>query len=188
MDIEEIEEIIIVEESSEKFEQSPKQEGNVIAQETELKGLGGWLILVGFGRVVSVLQSFFIMFTMFIPLLTNGTLKELSSPVSEAYSPLWIPTIYFEFGGNLIILGLHIALCVLFFMKKRLFPKLFIRTYIFMLAFAIIDAMILRYLQSTITFDINANSFVEIFQIFGVAVIWIPYMLKSVRVRNTFVQ
>lgn len=188
MENERVEAVVIVEESPGEFQEIRQQEANEMVQEPELKGLGGWLILVGFGRVVSVLQSISIFITTFLPFFTDGTLEELTSPISQAYSPLWRPIIYFECVGNLIMLGLHIALLVLFFMRKRLFPKLFIGTYIFIFAFAIIDALILQYLQSTIELDLNVDAFAEIFQVLGVVVIWVPYMLKSVRVKNTFVQ
>lgn len=188
MDNEKFEDIVVVEESSEDFVEVAQQGKNLEAQEPELKGLGGWLILVGFGRVVSILQSIFMMFTLFIPFFTSGALEELASPISQAYSPLWIPVSYFELSGNLIVLGLHIALAVLFFMKKRLFPKLFIGTYAFLSVFSIIDALILEYIQSTMAYDLNLDTATTIITPLIVAAIWIPYMLKSVRVKNTFVQ
>tara|TARA_B110000503_G_C6907468_1_gene313251 strand:- start:209 stop:529 length:321 start_codon:yes stop_codon:yes gene_type:complete len=52
-------------------------------------GLGGWLIFVGIGLVVSPLRNLSVMFTDFLPMFNNGTYEILTTPDNAAYHPFW---------------------------------------------------------------------------------------------------
>lgn len=55
----------------------------------ELSGLGGWLILVGIGRVLSPIILLWTIIYKMLPILSNGSLDKLSQPGNLGYSNLW---------------------------------------------------------------------------------------------------
>jgi hypothetical protein len=151
-------------------------------------GLGGWLVLVGIGRVLSpILVLRAILFT-FLPQLTNGTMDLLSQPGSAAYSSLWRPTILFELCSNIIMLIFGIMLLFLFFGKKKLFPKMFIGVMILQLVIVVIDAVFVYMIQSSISVSLNVNPISPVIRQLVNAGVWIPYTLVSARVKNTFIR
>lgn len=153
-----------------------------------LTGLGGWLVLVGFGRVITPFQIIFVLFTDFQFFFMSGALEELSSTLSPAYSKLWVPLSIFELGMTIVALVLHSILLYTFFAKKRSFPKLFIYFNVGLFLVAVLDALLLEYMQSTMAYDLGLDTIGSILQPFVGIAIWVPYMLKSVRVKNTFVK
>jgi hypothetical protein len=141
------------------------------------KGLGGWLILLGIGEVLAPLQIFTSMIMEYTG-LPDGTIARL---------PL-------AFAGDLLIRLAMIGLCVwsawLFFNKRAKFPKIFIVSTVA----AFVSPLVLG-AWVTLTSGVNtlANIPTPRFlgpYLFGIAVamIWITYVLKSVRVKNTFVE
>jgi hypothetical protein len=86
---------------------------------------------------------------------------------------------------------LPVVLLVLLFNRKRTFPRLYAFWGISMFVFIVADLMAVKALFG----DLFAASGVELFDettiqaLFGglvLAAVWVPYMLNSRRVRNTF--
>ena len=75
------------------------------------KGIGGWLVLVAIGLVVSPLRLIHLLWTAYLPLVQGGGWALLTTPGSEAYHPYWRPLLIFEVASNifLIVLGLFAA-------------------------------------------------------------------------------
>ena len=153
----------------------------------ELKGNGGWLVLVGFGVVISPFRPLLEVDSISQFILTDPMWELLTSPETDFYRAYWAPGII---GYGVINLGLAIAssyLIYLYFAQKKLFPQLFI---------------------AILVFSLVCKSFVAWATIFGfpdqpmfdpvsvrnlgitllIALIWIPYMRVSRRVRATFVK
>lgn len=152
------------------------------------EGLGGWLILVGFGRVLAPFLLSRTILNTYLPIVASGELDKLSQPGNIGYSSLWRPTILFELCGNSIFLIFGIVLLILFFCRKKSFPKVFIAFSIITVLFAVADSALASQLQSSVSIDLKMNDPSQLVQSVVPALIWIPYMLKSVRVKNTFVR
>jgi hypothetical protein len=143
----------------------------------ELIGLGGWLALLGFGLVSGMLKSLV------------KTMQSWSSVDAVVFQTL--PT--FAYGG-LILEGVWLLLfmsaIILFFKKSRKFPPNFI---LLLITSIVMPFIIFLWVRLTLP-----NRF-EITQLFGPeeigqmiaglisAILWIPYILKSKRVVNTFI-
>jgi hypothetical protein len=149
------------------------------------EGLGGWLILVGIGLCFSPIKIF-AEFGIFKQIFSDGTWEALTLPSSEFYNPLFGVILCFEIIGNCVFFIAFISLIFLFFKKKQIFPKVYIITLLANFAFIVIDALFCKVVFPTEPmFDADTSK--NVFQQALACAIWIPYMIKSVRVKNTFV-
>ena len=145
-------------------------------------GIGGWLILPVLGLVATPLVQLF-------NLLGSNDALEIASQLGGARQTLIIA----EYIGNLLIfLIVPLVLLVILAQKKRTFPRLYVVWSVVSAVFFFVDL----YLGYAMFAEVYAGGDVEFFDrdtirgivgsIAGLA-IWVPYMLNSVRVKNTFV-
>lgn len=141
---------------------------------TEPTGIGGWLILPAIGIVVAPVQFVMNVFDDFprFELLEPGTLLHTITMLKIL---AWI---------GFAILATTTA--VQFFARRRSAPKLYRALLVGQLLF-----VIAAYWAAAILFDVpmfDANGGFAIGMLLAACLIWIPYFLYSVRVRNTFVR
>ena len=158
-----------------------------MSKEKELKGLGGWLILVGLGVVLSPFVLVYAFGPMFYTIFTDGSFEMLTTPGTEVYHALWSPFLITEALYNTIMLFASIYLIYLFFSKHYLFPKVYIILVTISLIFIPLDSWAYTFiLPDEPIFD--PETMKQFLRTLGAAMIWIPYMLVSKRVRETFVE
>jgi hypothetical protein len=90
-----------------------------------------------------------------------------------------------ELLGNIIMLGLNVLALGLFFTKRRAFPNLFITLALCNAAFLILDdagCMLIPALKS------SGKNHTEAIRAMFYAIIWSTYMVKSKRVKATFIK
>jgi hypothetical protein len=155
-----------------------------------LEGLGGWLMLLGFTIVVSPLRML-VDFVRDYSLYSDSILIVLNSEqVTTVFSGgepailFWL--LIFEFVGSAIFLLLGIYVAYLFFTKKVNFPNVFVNVALWFLLWNLIDV----YASSTLSI-LEGSVGPEVYkllagQVFYI-VVWIWYINKSVRVKNTFI-
>ena len=149
-------------------------------------GLGGWLIFPAIGLVIMPFSVGAILLQIHVPIFTDGAWEILTTPGSDQYHPLWAGLIIFEVLGNLGFIIADIALAILFFSKSRLFPKTYIAFLLINLCFILLDAWLGSFvITDAPMFDPDTTK--ELVRSLAGVVIWVPYMLVSKRVRNTFV-
>lgn len=154
----------------------------------EVSGLGGWLILPMLGLFLMPVKVAHLLATVHIPIFSEGYWKLLTSPESEAYNPLWAPLICFEIAGNLFFGCFAIYLLYLFFRKNYRLPKKYIIFLITNIVFIVTVHFAVGLIPEAADPDTDSQSMKEIVRAIIAASIWIPYFLKSERVRNTFVK
>ena len=145
------------------------------------KGLGGWLILVAIGIIAGPVVRSIILVNVYYPIYTSGQLSQIMQT-----DPGLGGLIQFEAIGNIVLLALSLYLAFLFFSKNRQFPKWFIGITLGTLGFIAIDTLSAPLLTDQLSYSEPAH-FKDLVQTAIGAAIWIPYMLKSRRVKNTFV-
>ncbi len=150
-----------------------------------LQGLGGWMILVGIGLVISPLRIGAIEFTI-LGLFLDGTWSAISSSSSEFYNPILALMMPLEFIMNLAFIFGFIFLMYLYFAKSSIFPHWFIAIYTANLIFIFADAFLVH-LAAPDQPMFDPDTAKEFLRSFVACVVWIPYMLKSKRVEATFV-
>ena len=154
---------------------------------SQLKGLGGWLILIGFGLIIGPLRQINALSTGYKPYINTDLFEKLTSPSSASYIPNFNILFYAEIIVSIFLILLSLYLLFLFFAKKKNFPK----NYIFISLFVILYIPVDAFLVSTIV--PNAKVFdgeivKSFFQTLISGAVWIPYMMKSERVKNTFIE
>jgi hypothetical protein len=158
-----------------------------VTEEKNLEGLGGWLVLVGLGIVISPLRIIGMVFPIYSEIFSNGSWEVLTTPGTEAYNPLWAPILYGEMAINGALVLVWIFVAFLFFSKKNAFPKWYIGMLLFTLAFILVDALAIKaMLPNEPIFDPETTK--ELGRSLIASLIWIPYMLVSKRVKATFVK
>ncbi|MBW8640329.1 DUF2569 domain-containing protein [Hoeflea sp. WL0058] len=151
----------------------------------QYEGLGGWLILVGIGIVVTPIRTAAELLPIYVPIFTDGTFQYVTTPGTEAYHPLWAVIILSEVCINALLFLGGVYLIYLFFRKREFFPRLFIYLAVFGFVFVFVDAMSIKIvLPSEPIFD--TPTITELAKSGATVFIWVPYMLVSERVKATF--
>lgn len=158
--------------------------GNAVKK---LEGIGGWLILVAIGLILNPLRMLVSLSRDLLPAFSHETWAILTTPGSEAYHPLWAPLLIFELAGNSIFVIFSIVVAIMFFRKKKFFPKMIIIFLLSNLAFVAAD----YFAANAIPFIANQSdpeSVRELARTLIGCLIWVPYFIKSKRVTATFVK
>jgi|GEM_PF-306969 len=163
--------------------ESVKTEGN----HREPSGIGGWLILVAIGLIITCPRLGVFLYQTYVPLFQDGTWETLTTPGSEQYHEFWAPLLIFELVGNLVFLVAYAVLVFLFFRESRFFPMAYISISLLNLCFVVLDAWFASFVLSDELMT-EADTSKEIMRSLMSVAIWVPYMMVSKRVRNTFIR
>jgi Protein of unknown function (DUF2569) len=160
-------------------ERTPVKDAPAVANEP--RGIGGWLLLVAVGQVVGPLRMLVGLGQMFI-----------DPDTLQAFERVPLAT-YGEFALNLALTLLAIATAILFFRKSRYFPRFFICE---LVAAFVIPALAVVWVALILSarfgqpfgefLALEPQEVAQLILAVVTALIWIPYTLKSKRVRNTF--
>lgn len=150
-------------------------------------GIGGWLILVVLGLVVSPIRILLELGTVHWPMIRDGTWAVLTTPGSEHYHPLWGPLLVFELAGQFGVLLLGAATLWNLVRKSRHTPTLAIVWLGSATAITLSIFLALPLIPAGAARD-DPEALKGVLKSLVSAAIWIPYFLKSVRVKNTFVR
>ncbi len=151
----------------------------------EPRPIGGWLILIGLAMIFSLIR---IIFQLFNEDLFDKEIWELfSNPSSLYFSEGLQLLIIAETVYNALILVFMVLLLVLFTKRRSSFPALYIIFVIVNFVFLTAD-----YFVADHYFEMEAQDEAEftrdIISTIIAAAVWIPYMLLSERVKNTFIR
>ncbi|MFD2706637.1 DUF2569 domain-containing protein [Salibacterium lacus] len=168
------------------------KDGEVAATKREVKGIGGWLIIVIIILGISLIYSSYIAITDGRVMLNPEMWQEISQPDGLLYHPLNGSLIIFELIFHVMLVVFTIVLVVLLFMKKKIFPRLMI---IFLLSRFIIGGILAFASYNVLTsipyYEMNQLK-TDLYSSLAGAIIgcgiWVPYFFVSQRVKNTFVQ
>ncbi|MEO6002877.1 MAG: DUF3857 domain-containing protein [Opitutus sp.] len=159
----------------------------LIPGDPRLAGIGGWLLLVAFGVTLRPLSILYELLTTLRHTFDQNVWEAVTTPGTAAYQKWLGPLIVSETIGNTVLLAGGLILIALFYAKKRTFPTAFTFMAMFSVAFAGLDAIGAGALLVHATTDL-AQTYKAVIQAIGQAIIWIPYMQVSRRVKATFVR
>lgn len=151
-----------------------------VARTHPLYGIGGWLILVIIGMVLTPIRSAVVLYPIY-------------SEVDFASLPTDFQTLlYVEIGFNLLLIVWTIVNLVLLLMRHPAFPTSYVTLLAFALAFVVVDAIAVKLMMDHLgqamtwaeTFD--PETLREIGRTAIAAAIWIPYTIVSRRVNVTY--
>ncbi len=153
----------------------------------ELKGLGGWLVFVGFGLCFGLIRRPMNICLGWSAYFSTTVWNMMAVPGGQNYHMLWGPLMIFEMLANIFLMGINALAVFMFFGKRRTFPKLFICFLAVNAGFVLLDEIVAYPMHS---FSGSADRFDAPFvgrTLFS-AWIWIMYTIKSRRVKATFVR
>lgn len=176
--------------SLDKVELSKSTENNshqsVSASSSNLKGLRGWLVLLGFGLVFGVIRLIIELINLYKPYINTNLFDILANPASEKYISNFKFLFYFEIIYNVFLILFMIYTIYLFFTCSKKFPPRLIFILLVHLVYYPLDAIAASIvIPNQSAFD--AATMKDLFKSVVYAAVWIPYLIKSERVKNTFV-
>ena len=163
---------------------TPAADGNA---SPSLRGLRGWLILVGIGlclRPVWIIRH----------LVESGegyfdrtAWNYVTSPGNPGYDAHYVYALPIELAFTLAALVLPLIGIRLFFGRRRAFPRVAIAMFALDVVSAANDAIFNSIMSDTTEAELR-ESYVLVAKTLVVAAIWIPYFCLSRRVKQTFVE
>ena len=148
------------------------------------EGLGGWLIVIGIKLVITMLVGCR-MLTLIVPIFSGDAWALITTPGNDAYHPLFGPLIIFEIVMNIVLVGSSLTLLVMFFRKSPSFPRWMIALMVFGPILTIVDLYWANQIPSA-QLAADEGDITDLARTIASACIWVPYLLVSKRVRNTF--
>ena len=150
---------------------------------SELKGIGGWLILPAIGVFLGPLIAIGTDFASYAPYFEGGdffgTVSYYNSVIPN-FSILFWPELLFAIFIDVLIF----YLVYLMVAKKSFFPILYVRIIYISLAYIIINYSAIYLLLGDEYFFIDSTDIRAFFQVLFSLAVWVPYMKKSVRVKS----
>jgi hypothetical protein len=146
------------------------------SSDSAYEGLGGWLIFTIIGLIFAPLRLMYTLVTVHLRLLTNPRMQAYL----QMHGTLHV-LILFEALTNVIFLMMLLWLNYLFFNKKRAFPTFMICYLIFVCIVTIADHF------ASVALLAKAPLSVTLVRTLVGSSIWIPYYIRSRRVKMTFV-
>jgi hypothetical protein len=141
--------------------------------------IGGWLILIAIGLVLTPLN-------VVISLFTNDyfNLKTWNLHTTDKLDLNFKIIIAFETAGNIILMCYAVFCLILLLNKRDIFPKAIIGYLLFNVTFLLIDYLVALPLHND---PISQKALYTLIRICITAAIWIPYFRISTRVKDTFI-
>ncbi len=156
------------------------------AGKNDLQGIGGWLLLVVLGLIISPIRIGMMLYGNHLPLFSDGSWEAVTSPGSEMYHPLWASFLIFEIVGNLVIVALGLATLYLLLRRSRHAPKAAITWLVTGLVFVAADFGLAEQIPAIANQPTDMESVKELVRSTVGVLIWVPYFLVSKRVESTF--
>ncbi len=150
--------------------------------------IGGVLILVAIGLVISLIQNLGLCSTSLRIVFDNSIWDNVTDPNSPAYHSYWKPVLLYEAVSSIVLLLLNAAMLALFFGKKRVFPKLMVILIPTFFALMLIGYYLSGFIPVVAESADHTKQGQYLIIRFIALHVWIPYFLLSDRVKKTFVR
>lgn len=141
-----------------------------------LRGIGGWLIFPMLGTVIS-------------PFIHLKGIAESAEAIGKTEFQTYVPTLrtllYVELCVSIGLLIAWIVAAIFIFKHKRQYPVLFNALLLFTLTF---NAGETYFVYAQFGISPEHSNIVDVGRSLMASLIWVPYMLRSKRVANTFVK
>jgi hypothetical protein len=151
----------------------------------DLQGLGGWLILLGIGLLLTPLIRLHFLAKSGVVYSTSHW-RTITDPAG-GYDSLLAPILLYELFFQLTLLVFSLLLIVLYFRKKRIFPTVLI-VYLFFqfVAFTVDDVLVKTRSGKTVTTNLRPGATPIVVQTLVPLIVWGFYVSRSRRVKMTF--
>lgn len=148
----------------------------------EPSGIGGWLVLPAIGFIIGIPKTTWELSRDLGPIFQTTTVDAFLNPEFPVGLKLYLVAVL---AGTAVLYVSMIVAAFLFFKKKRSAPGFIINFQYFSVGFLALIAF-----WGTSIPDLGEEPYAQIGTAIGMAIsaaIWIPYFMRSKRVKNTFV-
>ena len=149
-----------------------------------LMGINGWLILLAIGQVIRPIIYFKSGRDLYTAMMNTNSWRLMTDPIESTFNPWWAPTLLVELFLNVGFLVFCLLLIALFFKKRAAWPRCFAVFLIASVLGVALDILLTRQIPAAV--EPVATSIRQIAIVTLAAVIWIPYVSLSQRVKATF--
>ena len=151
------------------------------------RGLGGWLVLVGIGLCMSPFVTVGTMAIHWEGFFSLEVWQMFASPASSSYRALYAPIVILEVLANASLLGLNLLALVLYFGRRRAFPKVLIALLLARIVVVVADSIAVPQLHFAAEVATDSTA-LDLSRVVLSGVIWSAYAVVSRRVKATFVR
>jgi hypothetical protein len=148
-----------------------------------LVGIRGWLLLLGFALLLRPLIFLASLYKL-AAAMSMDRWAPLTTFGSSTYHALWAPLLLGELAVGLGQLVFSLLLLILFFQRRSSFPRLAIALMVVSLVWQAGDVALGSLLPAV---QIESSDIAQLIRTLWPVVIWSAYLLRSERVRSTFV-
>jgi hypothetical protein len=152
-------------------------ENGKLSIKPKYKGIGGWLILIIIGLILTLIYS-----TLNTLLIISYMLPKYGYYLIKPDYALWGTAFIISFVDNILRVIVPIILLVLMFIKSRLFP---IAMIIWLISEAVLGLINIVF-QLILYTNTASYTLIRVGILIVSAAIWVPYFLVSKRVKATF--
>jgi len=146
--------------------------------------IGGWLMVMAIGVFISPLNIFNGLIKASI--FSNSMWLQLDKATNATHNVSILQLLLVtELASQIAMLVFSLLLVSLFYNKRDTFPKAMIAFLACSLTFNVLDNLACNYIFEKKSWD--TENIRQILQSFLAAAIWIPYLMRSERVKETFV-
>ncbi len=148
--------------------------------------IGGWLVLVAIGLTLTPFNITVGLFKMpdYWDSSTWARLISMSASTRELLTGLLL---FIELLYNISMIVFSFLVMLLFYHRRTIVPRMVILLYGVSALFIPLDTMLAMKLNPDLFTSQTSSAYADTFRAMLVAAIWIPYFLKSQRVKDTFV-
>jgi transglutaminase-like putative cysteine protease len=150
------------------------------------QGLGGWLALLGLSMALSIWRIARELADAATSYTATAWLS-LTTAGEAAYHPLWAPALLFSMAGAIASLTACGLFLLLYLQRRSSAPRVFIATVLGSAVFATADLALVALIPAARA-EAGASAWGQLAWRWIAAAVWVAYMLKSRRVRATFVR
>ncbi|MNB78759.1 hypothetical protein D3C75_254670 [compost metagenome] len=156
-------------------------------QRTGPYGFGGWLILFALGMIRQLYLHITSVYNNYIT-LRMADFQLLVDSSNDYYSPLWLPTVYFETIIEALIAVFIIIMVFMCIKHRKQFKYLAIAVIIISAVFTYLDLALVLRITNGFADEVfqGTNIYEGVLKSTLYAVVWLPYFLLSKRVKNTY--
>jgi len=146
-------------------------------------GFEGLLLLLGLGILISPVRMINNIWATYPPMFSDGTMEDIMSNASLGFKSIIVT----EIIVNIAFLLFSVYLIKLFFKKMAVFPKWYLIFAASSLGFLLVDTLILSLMFPSL--EVMTTDIIKGIASGSVALfLWSPYLYKSERSKNTFIQ
>ena len=148
--------------------------------------IGGWLIVIAVGLVTSLIQNLN-QLPQLLGALGGPIWARLTTPSSPLYHPYWKTAIIYAAITGCFYVAMNVFTLILFFGRGRLFPKLTVALIPSIFILSLAGYYFVGLIPGVADRPAHVSNGHFLIIKFVALHVWIPYLLVSKRVKQTFV-